>query len=190
MIYYIIDVRVPGRYKMILNIPGKLGKDYLYHFVYPTQSMATIVRDTKGFMVEAKLGNRSVDMIRLAGHGNSGYVQIGTGLTESTAPEFGKLASFLKADAFNDGVQIHGCGVGSDTNIASADSTPANITCIPGSAKGGKGYRLLKKFADITRRNATAALDCQFLDPQWKFEGPTLTVCPGGSYAVSRTYKK
>ena len=34
MIYYIIDIRYPYGYKMITKLPGTLGKDYLYHFVY------------------------------------------------------------------------------------------------------------------------------------------------------------
>jgi hypothetical protein len=99
-------------------------KDYLYHFVFPTQSIKTTVRDTKSFIVKAnlgfQLGFQSVDMIRLCGHGNSGYLQFGEGLDESSAAEFSELALFIKPDLYAVGVEIHGCGVGSDTSISGA----------------------------------------------------------------------
>ena len=91
MIYYIIDIRYPYGYKMITKLPGTDGKDYLYHFVYQSEKIKTVVRDTKNYIFKGKLGLRSIDMIRLCGHGNSAYQQIGEGLTESNAGEFGDL---------------------------------------------------------------------------------------------------
>lgn len=184
MIYYIIDIRYPYGYKMITKLPGIERKDYLYHFVYPTQSIESIVKYTKRSIIEEKLGHHSVDMIRLCGHGNSAYVQIGEGLTESNADEFETLANFMKAAAYKDGIQIHGCGVGSDTNILGPGSTITNPVCVAGSASKGKGYKLLKALANSIKRNVTAGLNCQYVDDDWKFEGPTITVCPGGSYAI------
>ena len=184
MIYYIIDIRYPYGYKMITKLPGTLGKDYLYHFVYQSQSIKTIVQDTKRFVLDEKLGHRSMDMIRLCGHGNTGYLQIGEGLTESNADEFGDIANFLKTDVYRDGIQIHGCGVGSDTNILGSGSTITNPVCVAGSASKGTGYKLLKKLANAVKRNVTAGLNCQYVDDDWKFEGLTITVNPGGSYAI------
>ena len=188
MIYYIIDIRFPYRYKVITILPGTEGKDYLYHFVYQTQTIKEVVQYTKRAILESKLGYRSIDAIRLCGHGNSGYLQLGEGLTESNAAEFKALANFLKADAYNDGIQIHGCGVGSDTSVVSPDSTINNPVCIPGTASKGKGYSLLRMLADSINRNVTAGLNCQYADEGWKFEEPTITVCPGGSYGIVSTY--
>ena len=185
MIYYIIDTRFPDGYKVITKLPGTEGKDYLYHFVYASQTIKTIVQDTKRFILGGKLGNGSLDMIRLCGHGNSAYLQIGEGLTESNAGAFGDLATFLKADVFKDGIQIHGCGVGSDTNILGAGSTITNPICVPGSAKQGDGWKFLCKLAASVKRNVTAGLNCQYVDNDWKFEGPTITVSPGGSFGVA-----
>lgn len=185
MIYYIIDVRYPGRYKMINQLPGTDGKDYLYHFVYETESIKGIVARTTQYITKAKLGHGSIDMIRLCGHGNTGYVQIGEGLQESNADEFGALAGYLRADAGADGIQVHGCGVGSDTNILAPGSTITNPVCKPGTAAKGGGYRLLGKLANATKKNVTAGLNCQYVDSDWKWEGPTITVCPGGSYVLT-----
>jgi hypothetical protein len=185
MIYYIIDVRYPGRYKMINQLPGTDGKDYLYHFVYETESIKGNVESTKQYISKAKLGHGSIDMVRLCGHGNTAYVQIGQGLQESTAGEFGALAGFLKAEAGADGIQIHGCGVGSDTNILGPGGTISAPQCIPGTATGGKGYKLLAKLANATKKNVTAGLNCQYVDSGWQWEGPTITVSPGGSYGIT-----
>ena len=127
MIYYIIDVRFPKAFKRSSEFRTRSGNDiskmsledfefdYLYHLVYPSQSIKTIVRDTKGFIINAKLGYQSVDMIRLCGHGDSGKLQFGEGLNESNAGEFSELAPFMKRDLYCDGIEIHGCGVASDT---------------------------------------------------------------------------
>ncbi len=184
MIYYIIDIRYPYGYKIITKLPGTLGKDYLYHFVYQTHSMKNIVQDTKNFILNEKLGQGSMDMIRLCGHGNTGYMQIGEGLSESNAGEFSALASFLKADAYKDGIQIHGCGVGSDTNILGSGSTITNPICVAGTSNEGSGYKLLKKLAVAVKRNVTAGLNCQYVDDDWKFEGITITVNANGSYGI------
>jgi hypothetical protein len=184
MIYYIIDVRYPNGYKIVTKLQGKHGKDYLYHFVYQSESIQSIIRSTKHYILKGGGKLKSLDMIRLCGHGNSGYVQLGQGLTKSTAGWFRDLAGFLKPDLSRDGIQIHGCGVGSDTSILGAASTITNPVCIPGSAHKGKGYELLGELANAVKRNVTAGLDCQYVDDDWKFEGPTITVCPGGGYAL------
>lgn len=169
---------------MYTKLPGTYGKDFLFHYVYPSQSIKTIVQDTKRYILAEKFGHGSMDMIRICGHGNTGYVQIGDGLVEANAGEFGGLADFMKADAFKDGIQIHGCGVGSDTNILGPGSTITNPVCVAGSASKGGGYKLLIKLASSVKRNVTAGLNCQYVDDDWKFEGPTITVNPNGSYGV------
>src|SRR5687768_3718140 len=116
MIYYIIDRRFPNAFRrsVELNVregSGSVMEDfefpYLYHFVYPGQSIRTIVADTRRFIEAAKWGRGSVDMIRLCGHGDGGKLQIGEGLDQSNAAEFGGLAGFMKSDIKLVGVEIH-----------------------------------------------------------------------------------
>jgi hypothetical protein len=158
--------------------------DYLYHFVYPNQSIRRIVRDTKGFIQNAKLGYQSVDMIRLCGHGDSGFLQFGEGLNESNAGEFSELAPFMKRDLYRVGVEIHGCGVASDTSI-NAKSNINNPVCVPGSTQnGGRGSGFLIKLAKAINRNVIAGINCQTIynsADDWRFEGSTITVKPDGN---------
>lgn len=185
MIFYVIDRRFPKSFK----IPGNSGKDFLYNYVDPGQKMSLVVYNAKRSILDSGLGQKSVDMIRLCGHGNTGFVQIGEGLTPKTAVEFKDLAAFMKANLYDDGIQIHGCGVASSSNILGAGSTITNPVCVAGTNNGnsGNGYNLLKTLANAVGRNVTAGLNCQYVDDDWKFEGPTLTVNPGGSSALVKT---
>lgn len=182
MVYYIIDVRFPKAFKrsVELKLQSATRTDYLYHFVYPNQSIKTIVCDTKRFILDARLGAQSVDMIRLCGHGNSGRLQFGEGLNESNAAAFSELAVFMKPDLNLIGVEIHGCGVGSDTSING---------CVPGSTQnGGRGLNFLKKLAKAINRNVKAGLNCQTVYntfDDWRFEGMTITVKPDGNSWLS-----
>lgn len=194
MLYYIIDRRFPHAYRRSVELSTRTGTDslmdfefpYLYHFVYPSQSIRTIVRDTKRFILEAKWGVGSVDMIRLCGHGDSGLLQIGEGLTESNAAEFGELAVFMKSDFSRVGIEIHGCGVGSDTSVLGSGGKINSPVCVPGSTqqeKNQKGLNFLMKLAKAINRNVKAGLNCQWVSDRydnWKFEGPTITVRPDG----------
>lgn len=53
----------------VTKLPGREGTDFLYHFVYQTDSIRTVVRTAKRFIVENSGTMRSLDMIRLCGHG-------------------------------------------------------------------------------------------------------------------------
>ena len=194
MIYYIIDRRFPSAFRRSVELNTRTGTDslmdfefpYLYHFVYPSQTIRTIVSDTKRFILQAKWGAGSIDMIRLCGHGDSGELQIGEGLNESNAAEFGELAPYMKSDFSRVGVEIHGCGVGSDTSIVGSGGTVNSPVCVPGSTqqeKNQKGLNLLAKLAKAINRNVKAGINCQLVYQydNWKFEGPTLTVRPDGT---------
>jgi len=192
MIYYIIDTRFPHAYRRSVELNVRSGTPlmdfefpYLYHFVYSSQSIRSIVSDTKRYILQAKWGRGSIDMIRLCGHGDSGLLQIGEGLTEANAAEFGELAFYMKPDFRQVGVEIHGCGVGSDTSIVGSGAVNAPV-CVPGSTQqenNPKGLRLLTKLAKAINRNVKAGINCHYVSDRydnWKFEGPTITVRPDG----------
>lgn len=193
MIYYIIDFRFPHAYRRSAELNARHGEvrmedfesPFLYHFVYPDQPIRTIVQDTRDFILKANWGLGSVDMIRLCGHGNSGYLQLGEGLDMSNAKWFRNLAIFMKPDLYRVGVEIHGCGVASDTSVAKEGSKIENPVCVPGSTQNGDhGLNFLKKLASAINRNVKAGLNCQFPTDRynnWKFTGPTITVKPDGN---------
>jgi len=197
MIYYIIDNRFPNAYRRSVELNVRTGSDKLdeiefpclYHFVYSSQSIRTIVRDTKRYMLGAKWGFQTVDMIRLCGHGDSGLLQFGEGLNESNAAEFSELAVFMKPDYSKIGVEIHGCGVGSDTSIVGAGSTINDPVCVPGSTQNGdRGRNFLLKLAKAIKRQVKAGLNCQTVADRydnWKFEGLTITATPDGNSWLS-----
>jgi hypothetical protein len=62
MIYYIIDRRFPSAFRRSVELGTRTGTDqlmdfefpYLYHFVYPGQSIRTIVADTGRYIAQAK----------------------------------------------------------------------------------------------------------------------------------------
>lgn len=192
MIYYIIDTRFPHAFRRSVELNTRQGDDQmedfefpsLYHFVYANQSIKQIVQDTKRFMLDAKWGYYSVDMIRLCGHGDTGYLQFGEGLNESNAAEFSELSVFMKPDYSRVGVEIHGCGVGSDTSVVGAASTINNPVCVPGSSQNGdRGRNFLMKLAKAVKRHVRAGINCQMVAHRydnWKFEGPTITATPWG----------
>lgn len=182
MIYYIIDMRYPRAFRQTQFLPGTWKKDQLHHLVYPNQSIKTIVRDTRRYIIEAKQGYGSVETIRLCGHGNSGYLEIGEGLTESNVDAFREIAAFMKPDFYNVGVEIFGCGVGSDSSVTAPELRNGQPVCVSGSTQnGGHGFRLLQKLAKAVNRNVKAGLDCQYATGDWKFQGLTITVKPDGN---------
>lgn len=197
MIYYIIDFRFPKAFRRSSELNARSGghpiADFevpcLYHFVYPGQSIRTIVSDTRrnifAYLIRKQLGVSSLDMIRLCGHGDSGFLEIGEGLTESNADEFSALALFMRSDFSPVGIEIHGCGVGSDTSIVGRGRSVGDPICVPGSTQNGnQGRNFLLKLAKAINKNVKAGINCQTVDNRydnWTFEGPTITATPEGA---------
>jgi hypothetical protein len=163
---------------------GVWGKDYVVAIIYPTMKMSAVVQIIINSIRWSGFGKNSVEKVRLAGHGNSGYMQFGEGLRESNADEFGALAPYLAVDVYGTGLELHGCGVGSSTAITAPGSSTSHPTCVPGNSGKGKGYDLLLALAKATNRNSAAGINCQQADSDWKFEGPYMVVNPNGSYGV------
>jgi hypothetical protein len=184
MIAFAIDLRyVDASDPDYYSKAGQWRKDYVVAVISSTQDMKSAVASIIQSITSAGLGKHSVDLVRLAGHGNSGRMQFAEGLTKDNADAFEALAPYLTADAYKTGLELHGCGVASSSNVAGAGSI-SHPACVPGTAGKGKGYDLLKALAEATNRNAAAGINCQYADSDWKFEGPYMIVNPNGSYAV------
>src|SRR6516165_1385059 len=59
---------------------------------------------------------RKISLLRLCGHGNAGYLQLGTGLDVATQGHLKKLAN-EKVFASRAVVEFHGCGVASSRTL-------------------------------------------------------------------------
>ena len=185
MIAYAIDVRYydpkdPDYYSKA----GEWKKDYVVAIIWPGIKMDTVVQMIINSITAAGFGKNTVEKVRMAGHGNSGTMQFGEGLTKDNADEFEKLAPYLTVDQYKTGIELHGCGVGSSTSVAGSGSSVSSPVCVPGTSGKGAGYDLLLALAKATNRNTAAGINCQFADSDWKFEGPYMVVNPNGSYGI------
>jgi hypothetical protein len=181
---YAIDSRYP---LTGWSISGKVNEDYVRVDVVPANSIKSIAASLVTALRNAHRSFHSVDLVILAAHGNTGYLQLGEGLTASNADKFDDLARWMRKDLYADGMQLHGCGVASSTNILGPGSTITNPQCIAGTTSpgfNGNGYKMLHALAKSVERNVTAGVNCQYTDSGWKFEGPTVTVNPNGSWGL------
>lgn len=92
--------------------------------VKATDDLLTIVLGIKLAVRQKKQAFNSIWMLRLCGHGFSGYLQLGMGLywykTEEIKQAFQELAPYMTLGG--PGVEIWGCGIGSETDIREVGS--------------------------------------------------------------------
>ena len=187
MIIYAVDDRYPSGWRVAQT-------RWLIR-VTAVMTIQQIVAEIKSRVTTAGGGYNSIRTIILAGHGNAGYVQLGTGLTIAEVPHFTHLRNFMTPTPAENGIEIHGCGVASASSILGNGSTITNPICVSGMYEypevrpgvrvvRGAGYALLAALANTVGRNVTAGLNCQYADANWAFEGPTITVAPSGSSSV------
>jgi hypothetical protein len=179
---YAIDSRYPSTG---WSIAGKAQEDYVRVDVTPPYTIQYIAASLIVALLWARRPLHSVDLVILAAHGNTGYLQLGEGLTVDKAGKFAALAQWMTKDLFADGMRLHGCGVASSTDILGPGSTITAPVCVDGTTSpgfDGGGYKLLKELAKSIGRNVTAGVNCQYTNEGWKFQGPTVTVNPNGSW--------
>jgi hypothetical protein len=118
-----------------------------------------------------------IQLMRVCAHGNTGYVELGQGLTQTGAGAFDVLKGCFAPRA--DGIEIHACGVASDTDIL---KNGTKHTCVAGTySPNGVGYNFLKALAEAAGAPVRAAINCQQADRPFNYEGQTMTVRPDGS---------
>jgi hypothetical protein len=129
----------------------------------------------------------TVDTLRICAHGNSGGIL----LFEPFARGWVHIrnVSLLRpfADRMNPRgtVELHTCGTASDTNVypraSTSNGAATEIRCEPGTSNGGRGRAFIQAMADTLGVRCTGALNCQIIDSDWNFEGPTITCLPSAS---------
>jgi hypothetical protein len=171
MMIYVFDKRWEARY-----IPSP-GKRVRWFTVEEFQSPRNIA-----WFILHHAGNEPIDWLGLFAEGNNGELSLGTGLKPENAIDFSPLRGRFAKGVDGEGIEIHGCSVASDTPSFYRRNTNQ---CVPGKYAGaqanGSGYRLLAALADVTGTRVTAAIHPQYDDAEFHFEGPTLTVLPGGT---------
>ncbi len=124
-----------------------------------------------------------VGVLRLLCHGDSSYLQLGTGISEpDDTREFRLLRNFW-AGAFPR-IEIHGCGVASATPVGcDFNLRQMRLDCVEGTdPPGNPGRRLVQAMADNAGVLVIAALNVQQGSPG--FEGPVIYCRPGVSYTA------
>jgi hypothetical protein len=168
MLMYVFDERWPGAFESARHMPWTTVSVFK---VSSTTSIPTIMTWIRHYAEE------KIELLLLCAHGNSGYLQLGTGLTQATAHHFSAIADLFESDA--DGIEIHGCGVGSSTNILKGMDKKNNPVCQAGTySSGGAGQLLLSAMANAAKTPVKAGLNCQLADAGFDFEGPTVTERP------------
>src|SRR5262249_55417646 len=151
----------------------KVGRIYV-------SETTTIPNVVSGILKMATDIGELIELLRLCGHGNSGVQQIGQyppGLNQTSASHFRSLVG--KFDSSGKGIELHGCGIASDTNIVKGVDKNDHAICKPGTdKKGGVGYNFLKALADAAQVKVTGAINCQKADANYDWEGATVTVGP------------
>jgi hypothetical protein len=179
MIVFCFDPRWPGTF-----VPYRSSVPVRQFRCSTSDSVAAIAQ-----RIRSEAGSAQLSDLYLCAHGNSGYMQLGQGLTVSNAYGFNVLHGRFESMGI---IHIHGCGVGSDTSVTGGGSVSAP-TCVPGTFGGdqlgrshaGAGYELLRALANHTGAWVEAALNCQYDDPLYTYEGPTVLVTPGGSFGAT-----
>lgn len=177
MIIYVFDTRWPGEFK-----PSTLhtNKDRVEHFtVNKNVAIVNIARAVTG----CSQGKGSIWLLRLCAHGNSGFLELGQGLSANSAQFLRVLKGYFTPGG--PGIELHGCATGSSIGV-----TPKWFrSCTPGRGEfAGNGYMFLRAVADATGVRVRGALNCQYPDDEFEWEGSTLTVEPGGSAIMGGTF--
>lgn len=174
VIIFCFDPRWPGTF-----VPYRSNVTIRHFTVQQADSIPIIAQ-----RIRSVAGSDLISTLYLCAHGNSGYLQLGTGLTTATAMSFSVLRGRFD---FMGIIQIHGCGVASSTSITAPGGTIEHPNVVPGTFTGsGLGLELLRSLATHTGALVEAAINAQYDDPLYTYEGPTVVVGRGGSFASSQ----
>jgi len=131
----------------------------------------------------------NIRVLRILSHGNSG--QLAFPNLEDASSISSKFKQLQKRFSPLGRVEIHGCGVASETDILK----PGVITprtkddCRPGrftGARDGNGVVFLYALARTFGVQTIGAVDVQWADDFWSYDGVTVTLTPGGKFSAQK----
>ncbi|MCA9195096.1 MAG: hypothetical protein KDB03_25165 [Planctomycetales bacterium] len=118
-------------------------------------------------------------LLVLLAHGNSGWLQFGQGLTASTASQFAAAKPYMNPFLF--GVEIHGCAVASDTQIA---DNPFVGLQGEGRSSPTSGINMLQVLAKTLGCTVKGAIDAQRVDTDGRYNGPYVVARSNGKIEI------
>ena len=132
--------------------------------------MARIVRQIIDTIRDAG-GGRRLWLLRLIGHGNSGWMQLGSGLDSRTASPFQQLRPYFnRVNDDRQGLELHGCAVAAAGQISEGEcgAVPTNL----------HRNNLLQRLADLTGVPVRAGVCRQYPDFDMRIEDAVVTAQP------------
>lgn len=160
----------------------------------PTGAVGVYEKNSAGQIVAAirkVAGGNPIKVMRIVGHGNCGVFEFPhLEAYDRCSQTFGDIPK-SKMWAPLARLELHGCGLVSETNILKpgtdvADANPYNT--VPGTFTGdpgGYGLALLRRIASLFNVPTTAAVNAQTVGTaNWGFEGRTVTVQPNGKFLL------
>lgn len=198
MVIYIIDPRDPDWGRSNIMASTHDPKQGAIVRIAVTDSMEQIVEKIKREVTKKGQGKRSIWLMHIHGHGNIGYMEIGTGLHEWNAKDFKPLAEWMTPGG--SGVVLHGCWVASAGKVGkngkmishNADIRPCELgRFYPGRPIDiSRGWELLWQLSCALQVPVKAGIDVQYWDKYGEIEGPSLTVTSNGWVYDDVTWRK
>jgi hypothetical protein len=178
VIIYLHDPRSPWpRYRSFAT--HKAAADVEHIVISATMSMSQVAQ-----AVIRKAGKpRNIWLLVMLAHGNKGFLQMGRGLTRSTAGSFSVLRPYMAPGGR--GIEIHGCAVASDTPVA--DNPSVGLQGV-GRSSPTSGVNMLIALAKAAQCTTKGAVDAQAVysngPNSGRFNGPYVVVSASGIVAV------
>jgi hypothetical protein len=132
---------------------------------------------------------RKVRVMRMVSHGDSGGFMFPELWNVNLVSQ--KLAALRATFAPLGRLELHGCGIASETSIVKpgARSDPPSMRdVLPGTFAGrsnGRGLQYLRRLASVFNVPTTGAVNAQWVSGRdWGYEGDTVTVFPNAKFVM------
>jgi hypothetical protein len=187
IVMYVFDERWPDKEYAPGLHPGKTIRRVI---VRQQMTLETVVAQ----ILDGKARAEKMELLRLCAHGDSGGIWLGLGLKTQWTPSLAPLREHFVDRLTDKKVEIHGCGVASDTSILkpSADLIhPRLEDTVPGTfggqrdrvGFGGQGFMFLLSLAVVTMTRVEGAINVQAANRQFRYFGDSVIVWPDGQWA-------
>lgn len=189
---YLIDNRAPMADAFERFIPRSDASV----LILPDDTMEGIAQGALSRLSEPRFAQARLRGLTIVAHGNAGYMELGTGLSQHSVDALAPLAARMQRGAQHR-VRLFGCYVASGTWRAEhGQGDFSSGWGMAGSTRdytSGAGYRLMRRLAQMFHASVVAACDEQFatgtrdqsLVRGVVYEGPVMQVDPFGGFTIS-----
>lgn len=155
------------------------------------------IPETVRMIIDALASGEKIELLRLCAHGDSGGLILGSGLVSANTEGLRPLRLHMDTNAGlqSKKVEIHGCGVASDTSVLKPNTNPTHPgtgDVLPGSFSGqrdhvgfgGRGYMFLLSVAVCVMAKVEGAVNVQAANSGFRYQGQSVIVAPNGEFQV------